>query len=350
MWIEKFLPKMVWGPEDAPGVPDPGPSIPASDIPDARGTDETASFALDAFDGMSNDYDEIDDTTVVDDVAPAATPSAPVGGAQPPQNQPAVTPTGAGAQAPAQQQPAAPGQPQGQATPPAGQPGQPTGAAPSAPESPSAQGNSDQIFSNLGRMIEENRQAFTNALAEKAYQLSPEDLAELDTNPAKVISQVAARVHVQATESLMKVFSQQMPVYVNQLVQAQAVNAEREGRFWQANPGLNRSLHGDIVRSIASWYRDHNPNFTEAEFTQTVGNMAMARLGLTHAALQQAAATQQQPAPHQGSVVQTPGRVVRQVAPPAPVGGMHSAPGTGRAPARNEWDTLANMMSTYDDN
>ena len=343
MWIKGlFWDKLLRNPdpEGAGGAPvsDPTPSY-ENNVPDApAGRDETADFALDAFDGMSRDYDEMDELE-----APAE--------ATPPVSQGSGSEAQTGAQAPGQQQPVAAPAQQGQAVPPVSGTAQPPTAAPGDQQQPSAAESPDQIFSKLQGMIEENRQAFTEALAQRAYSLSEQEIEQFHENPAKVISNIAARVQVQTTEALMKVFSQQMPVYVNGLVAAQAKNQEAENKFWGSNPGLNRNEHGEIVKSIAAWYRSQNPKASEEEFTKVVGNMAMARLGLTHHAVQQAAATQ---VPRQGNPslasIQTPGRVVRQVSPPPPVGGMHGAPPSAQPPAvMNEWDRISRMMDTYDD-
>lgn len=342
MWIKaKWWVEILRGPEleGAGGTPEASPSY-ENNVPDApSGLDETAGFALDAFDGMNKDYDEVED-----EAPAAATPEAS-------QNSGSEAQTGAPSAPPGQTQPqAAPGQ-QGQAMPPATPGTEPKVGSPEAQQQPSAGESPDQIFSRLQGMIEENRQAFTEALAQKAYMMSEQELEQFHENPGKVIANIAARVQVQTTESLMKVFSQQMPIFVNGLVAAQAKNQEAENRFWGANPGLNRNEHGEIVKSIAQWYRSQNPNGDEGDFIKTVGNMAMARLGLTHNAVQQAAATQ---APRQGqpslASIQTPGRVVRQVSPPPPVGGLHGAPPSAQPQMQlNEWDRMARMMETYDD-
>lgn len=324
------------------GAPAPsaeGGSFPENNIADAVGRDETTDFVLDAFEGMNRDYDD-DDL----DVAPAATPdvknpngaAAPEDGAKAPQDQSAKASEIGGKAMP----PPAAG-----AQPPAEPPNAPSQAAPAA--SPSDGGSPDQVWSRLTGMIEQNRQAFTEALAQKSYQLSPQELDEFQVEPAKVIANIAARVQVQTTESLMKVMNQQLPIYLHGLLQAKSLSDAREDKFWNANPGLNKAEHADVVKSIAQWYRAQNPNGDEADFTKVVGSMAMARLGLVHNAVQQAAAAQQSNAPQ--TVIGTPGRVVRAVTPPAPVPGMHGAPPSSHpAPPMNEWDRIARMMETYE--
>lgn len=320
-----------------------GAPVPENNVPDATGRDETADFVLDAFSNMQRDYDD-DDVPAVEPPEAAPAQSNSPAGTQPAEN---AAPTGA-----AQQPPATAPQTPGQAMPPEGQGAQPQVGAPGAQQQPSADVSPDQVWSRLTGMIEQNRQAFTEALAQKSYSLSEAELEEFQVNPSKVIANIAARVQVQTTESLMKVMNQQLPIYMNGLMQVQQRSAEAENRFWGANPGLNRSEHADVVKSIAQWYRSHNPNGDESDFIKTVGNMAMARLGLVHNAVQQAAATQQQTAQTQqppAFVVGTPGRVVRAVNPPAPVPGMHGAPPSSHpAPQLNEWDRLARMMETYD--
>lgn len=347
MWIKKWMVGPVFAPEGEPaagGVPQDTGGYPVNTVPDApRGPDETADFVVEAFSNMERDYDDEDDSPAVEPTAPPAVSDPAAANA---------APGAVGSQPAAEQKPPAnPAAATGQATPPVGAEGQPQVASPGAPaQPPSEAGSPDQIWSKLTGMIEQNRQAFTEQLAQKSYQLSPTELEEFQVDPARVIANIAARVQVQTTESLMKVMHQQLPIYMNGLMQVQAKSSEAENRFWAANPGLNKEQHVEVVKSIGSWYRSQNPNGDESDFIKTVGNMAMARLGLVHNAIQQAAATQQATQPHPGYALGTPGRVVRQVMPPPPVPGMHGAPPSSQPQQQlNEWDRLSRMMETYDD-
>lgn len=324
----------VFDPETGVGAPmEPPASAPTNDHlgPDTAGKDETTDFVLDAFSAMERDYDDVDEEIV--DPGTVAGARVDEGAAQPPPQEPpkAEVPN-------AQSTPA-------QAVPPA-QPGTPTTGAQQGAQAPSqAAESSDQILSNIEKMIRENEGAFRDQLAQNVYAMSDQDLAEFHENPGKVIAAMAARVHMASTQSMLRVLSQQLPVYVNGIVQAQAKNAEGENRFWSANPGLNRAEHAGLVRSLGQWYRSQNPNSSEDDFIKVVGRMASAQLGLAHNAIQQAAPPGLSPA----QVVQTPGRVVREVMPPPPALGMHAAPPSAQPQQRlSEWDQMARLMETYE--
>lgn len=332
-----FVPEVVFG---GPGDPPSGGGageIPASSIPDASGVDETANFVADAFQNMGIDdsEDETSDPALTEDNPPAT-------------EEPATAPTTAAPKAPPQTTPAQtqpPTDPR-QATPPPTPPAQAPAAAPSAQQPPAIADSPDKVFERISQQVFENQQAFAAQLAE-TYMPSPEDVERFNTEPARVMAEIAGRVQAQTTASIMQVLHRQMGAFVGATLETRMANERAEDAFWQANPGLNRNEHRAVVAQLANWHQTAYPNVPAAERMAVVGRMAQAQLGLVHQAMQDAS---RQPGGTTSRVaIQAPGRVVRNVSPPSPIPGMNgAAPSAHPAPARSQWDLMTEFMSRDD--
>lgn len=279
-------------------TPAPEPAAPA-------GVEDPATdYMLSAFEAMTADIpDDVVEAPVVETSAPAqpvgavttppqagtpaaATPPAPVQTAAPtatPATTPAVVPAAV-----------TPPAPQPTITPPS--PAAPAVAQPAGGE---VVGNSfDQIAEGLAKQKEQ----FVNVLAEQQYKLSQADLDELVENPAVGYAKLAARAQVEATASVLKVLSQQMPVYVAGLMEARKRNSDAEDSFWTSNPSLDRKAHRETAAQVMKTVRQMHPNMDAPTFIRQVGAITAGLVGVQ-------AATPKAPS---GQVVSTPGPVVRQ--------------------------------------
>lgn len=312
-------------------------SIPASTIPDARGIDETSSFALEAFDNLQLDETEED---IPDSSLRVEAPASPEGldGA------PTAPPTGVPNPPPQQAPTTSPAVPPAQAMPAqAGAPETPPAQPPSGQQQPSVVESPDQILERMSAQISQYQENFEKQLG-ATYKISEAELERFNSEPAAVIADIAGRVQARTTSSILKVLSQQLPVWLHGVQAVREEHQAREAEFWNANPGLNRNEHQKVVLELGKWYRGQNPTASRQEFNTVVGRLAQAQLGVVAQAVQQA---QAQPSP---TAVQTPGRIVRNVIPPAPIPSMHGgSPGSQPPRTRGEWETIAEMMGTYDD-
>lgn len=299
---------------------------------------DTESFVLDAFEQMQNDDDGYEGPVEGQIDTPVETPEEPV--AETPKaapKAPAETPT-----VPAKA---------GDATPPKPvepqQTVQPQGAAPEPPARAPAQAAPDeQTLHGLAQALESQRGTFAKALADQRYKLTPEDIERFNTEPDKFIAEMAGRVQVETTQSMMRVLWNQLPSIVTTIV-AQKVETDRaEHAFWDANKDLDKAKHLELAKNAGALFRKSYPQADEATFHRNVGQMVRGMLGMTALALQPSAPGQTNG--HTPPQIQTPGRVVRQVQPSyIPAG--HAAPASSRPPVqKGQWESLMNLIQRDD--
>ena len=313
--------------------------------------DETADWVVDAFSEMQR--------PVLDDVIHSPPPVAP----PPPQN-PAVTPP----VLPQATQPPAPVQPPTApptATPVTAQPAPPTLTAqppptaqlpggtvpqPQTPQTAAPQAvPPDQVFDQLGQAIAANKDALAQQLATAVYSVPQAELDRLGLTPeqGKFISSMMAQVQVQATGSIMRLFTQQMPNYVQGLLQRNSTVQEGERQFWADNTHLNPAEHSKLAIEVGTMYRKLNPQASRADFNKFVGDYVGMQVGKVRG-VQQAA-----PPGHQVASlppVQTPGRVVRPNGhiPYSPAGSNNAPPGALPAPQDTEWGRMMDQIAKMD--
>jgi hypothetical protein len=240
---------------DAGVTPSPdggGGATPSSPSPDS-GADDSAN-PWDAL-GQS-DFD----TVVVDPVAPTPTPpatppQAPVAPAQTTPPQPTT---------PAAQQPVVPAEP---TTP------QPRGEAPAADLSPSDP-------AGIADAIEANRNDVTAHLAQSRFQLSPEEVQELETDVTVAVPKLLAKVYVESQISMQKFLAQAVPGMVKNYQTVTTANNAAETKFFEAHKALGldskNPQHKAAAARIASIYRQSNPSIPLDQLIQEVGPMVAA--------------------------------------------------------------------------
>jgi hypothetical protein len=326
----------VEAPAEAPVDTATLPDIAPADVPES--INESESYALEAFEALQNDDG---DEGSVEQEAPEA-----------PTEVPAATPDTAPVE-PART-PVVPAKP-GDATPPGAAGAQQTAAQagsvtpvrqePVAPATPEAEPD-PQTLAGLAQALESQREVFVKALAGQKYKFSQQDMERFNTEPDVFIAEVAARVQVQTTESLMRVMWQQLPKLINSTVQKQVADDRAENAFWSANPDLARDKHKQLVDTTGALFRKQFPQADEATFHKNVGAMVRGALGMVALAAQsQGGNGHGRPQPQ----VQTPGRVVRQITSHLPPAGVGSAPASSasRAPV-GEWEAMMQLIQRDD--
>lgn len=334
MPLEVTGPSVSPTPAEAPSAPAPAAeSTPASstsfsnDQPDIgpQGEDAGARFVLDAFDQMQRGEDDVPPPSA----RQVSEPSAPIAQPQP------VTPQAPQQPAPVEPAPAA-------AVAPA--PAAPAPVAPQPAVAPQAQqpGEALDPFETMRANLAQHEPQFRQALADQMYKIDQKDMDAFLSGDSKVVSHALARVHMNTVGSIMAVLSQQMPVWVNTLVQRQNGMAEAENRFWQANAHLDKSKHRHLVGPIAKTYRNSVPTADEATVHKMVGMLVAAAAGINLPNGQVPVAPQAPQAP----VVRTPGPQVRQVSPPAyaPAGVQSVAPRNASGGPENPWALMTEIF------
>lgn len=326
------------GGEAAPASSTPStPSEPPAGAPKAADDviDETADFVLEAFEQL-----QIDDEP---EMAPEIPPGADTQQAVPPV---AIAPLEQPPVAPASTQVAPPPGP----TPPVQQAAQPpaqptvaqTPSQPQAPQAPvAASGTPTDDFDAISKALGEQEEQFTQALAQQVYKLSEKELEQVQTDPGAIIPQLMARAQVRTMASAMKVFSQQMPKYINAALEQRTKVEQNKAQFWNVlkQKGFDQERHLALANFVVPQVRQANPQLGGQGFLDLVANEMLRVVG--------GALAQQQAQPPAAQVVRTPGPVVRNGATPPgyrPIGANSAPPGMLPGAQKGEWEIAFEEM------
>lgn len=264
-WINRFYgPRMHFSPDDgsggsaapspAPGASAPSPSSAESSSP-AGGTSTESGDAADTFSEFSSDddFDSVEvplgsDPTVVP--PPVAAPAAVV----PPK--PAATPV-----APAEVPPVV-----------AAAPASERQAPPASPIEAALSGMS------------QNRQALADHMAATTFALSPEEIAQFETDAVGMIPKLMAKVHVEATMNTLSLINKMVPGLIDARVDstssAKTKATEAKNEFYTTNSDLNEKDHGPLLDKWAKAFRAQNPTASRQEAIKFVGQAIRTELGL----------------------------------------------------------------------
>lgn len=320
--------EIVTEPGDTPDNGTSSTSEPTSQVveTDSAGTDDDFDYkSFDYLDTPPAQSEGVQDSPPA--VTPPVTPPEPKApesqvGQQPPVVTPAQVPPQQAAQPPVAPTPA-PAAPAQETQPP--QAAQPAGA-----QNPQPQADGPDPFANLDRTIQAAKEQTIQAVAAQAYQLSPQELEAVATEPEKVLPVLMAKVHVNAVQGVLRHVSQQMPKMVGAIMQAEKVNRDREESFFKAWPQLDREKHMGAIMQAGQVFRQMNPNATHEDFIKHVGAHVVLANGLQNV----------QPPVAQRPVAQPRPAPVPPPFQPAGVGGM-SAPAAPQA--TNIWDEFTRV-------
>lgn len=255
-----------------------------------------------------------------------------------PQTPPSQPPAEPAPQAPpAQPQPAAP-QPQPQ-TPP--QPvAQPQGQTPQAPEPQAPQIDlSPSDPAGMAAAMEQNAPALIQHLAQERFQLTPEEVQELETDVTSAVPKLLAKVHLQSQIAMQKFLAQAVPGMIQRHTQVSRANDEAENKFFDTHKALgldkNNKQHREVAIRTAKLYRQMYPQASLDQLISDIGPMVAMNLKLAPGA---AAPQPQVP----GAPVMPRGGTPFR---PAVNGGGGALPSTPAAADGNEW---AGLGQNYD--
>ena len=173
--------------------------------------------------------------------------------------------------------------------------------------------------------IKRNREGLIDALATN-YNMTEKDVEEYETDPGKVISRVAARVHLDVMQSMMQTIQEFVPPLVHIATEARNRNASYEKKFFDTFPELNIKDHGAAVIQYAKANRAANPGLSAEELINTVGAQLLVALKI----------------PRKGTAPAN-----RQGFRPAGSGGTRTST---PAPAANPWAGMADAFAVEDTN
>lgn len=181
-------------------------------------------------------------------------------------------------------------QPQAQ-TPPQSDP-QPQQPQPQAAPGDGAEGTPQDINAQFAAFAEQR----AGELAEKVYALDEETKELLDTEPSKVIPQLAGRLHMEVLTTALTQMVQIMPNLMRYQNDITSKEQKAEDTFYTAFPDLKE--HKETVETFARAFMQANPGATQEQAIQSIGTMASVQLGIALPGAQPAPATPAaQPAP-----------------------------------------------------
>lgn len=146
----------------------------------------------------------------------------------------------------------------------------PTPALPAEPTPPSM----DEVRAKY----QENRKALETQIASNVYNLSEEQVQQLDDGDNSIIPQLAARVYMDAVTGSVAHMITYLPQMIAQVLSGREVDREWSDKFYGANPALNKEAHGPVVDRLAASYRGMYPTASPEEFIRDVGAQAMVAL------------------------------------------------------------------------
>lgn len=292
------------GGEAAPAPEPSGEAVPSESVP---GNDD--------FSGLDFGGDDLDTVETID--PPGAEPGVSSQTTEPPKapETPKEPPAPEAAPSPKKEEPKVPEQEQ-QAAKPQGQQEEPK-SPPSEPQDPFVQ-------------FEQDKPKIIEGLATKRYALSKEDLDLLEAEPGKALPLLAARVHVELFQDMLKSVTGMLPVAINQHLETHQANNAAVEAFKTAWPQLDLEKYGEDIAAFSQVFRQTNPKASREEAIKMVGAMVMAKHGL--AASQQPAS----PAPAQ--------QVAPQAAPPF----RPAQPGVVQPPAPVAVEEFAGLGQDFD--
>ena len=125
---------------------------------------------------------------------------------------------------------------------------------------------------------QENRKALEDQIASNVYNLSEEQVQQLDDGDSSIIPKLAARVYMDAVTGAVAHMITYLPQMVNEALAGRDKQQEWSDKFYAANPALNKDAHGAVVDRLGASYRGMYPVATSEEFIRDVGAQAMVAL------------------------------------------------------------------------
>lgn len=116
---------------------------------------------------------------------------------------------------------------------------------------------------------------------EKFYTFDDETSAQLLSEPEVVLPKLAAKLHMEVVEHVMRSVATAMPRWIEGVQQSQMIETTAENAFYGANPDLKDPAYRNVVLQMGMAYRQMNPSAPAEEAVKVIGNMVRSVMGLT---------------------------------------------------------------------
>jgi len=160
-----------------------------------------------------------------------------------------------------------------------------------------------QIWALMAKGMAEKRAEFIEKLAER-HVLPEKELEEAGLTPeiGKLLARLVAKAQFEATSSVTQMQAEQLPVYLNSMLEARVANQRKEDEFFGKFPGL-KAAPKDQLGQVFQAVNQLHPNLKGEAWMKKAGEMAHVSLGIPLQVDQPVASNQQ---------VRTPGPIVRR--------------------------------------
>jgi len=143
------------------------------------------------------------------------------------------------------------------------------------PETPPAAAPPAVDMEQIRKTYRENRDTLQKQVATEVYNFSEEQVQQFDAGDLGVVSNLAARVYMDAVTGSVAHMMTFLPRMVEQVLAGRDTNQANETRFYTANPNLDKTQHGETVSKFGMAYRTLFPNASSEDFIRDVGAQVM---------------------------------------------------------------------------
>ena len=216
------------------------------------------------FEGLGADYDD------AIDALPAAIPAAPT--------PPVAAPAAPATVAPPAPPPAAPvvAPPAAAAASDSAAPAAPA-AEPAALEDPTDVPPAD--ISTMLATLDEKAAEFAQSVMPQ-FQLTPEQITELETDAAAAMPKLLTNVYTKAVKSTLSLMQAVVPQMIQQTIARDASARDMETQFFKQWGNLDAAKHGKDIRAFAQTFAKATPGIDRATLFSMVGAAVSAKHGL----------------------------------------------------------------------
>jgi len=159
----------------------------------------------------------------------------------------------------------------------------------------------------------------------KSYELSSDEAEAMLSEPERVLPELAARVHMQVYEQVVRGVIAQLPQMVTGIIAQDRQVRSSEDEFYTRWPKLKE--HKDQVAQVATLWRQLNPQATTTIAVENIGRHAMIALGYTP-----------------DGAVEAPKETPVPGAPPPPAPVVSAVPPAPAVKSSNQFEQLADEL------
>lgn len=125
----------------------------------------------------------------------------------------------------------------------------------------------------------QQRTSLINDIASR-YTFTPEQEAQLQTEPEKVLPQIAARLQVETFEAVFQTIMAQLPTVLSSFRQQETASARYNDAFYGRWPALRDARFNQRLTEVATAYRQSNPRATPEQAIEAIGAMVHVMEGI----------------------------------------------------------------------